>query len=110
ACDASAALGDTWTWDGSNWTQQQPILAPAPRFQAGITYDSDGQRVLLYGGCLSSNLGLQVCRSAAADLWSWDGTKWTPVTAIGSPGPRAGTQFAYDPVHKVAVLFSGAGP
>ena len=28
-------LGDTWTWDGTTWTQQAPVPSPPPPVQRG---------------------------------------------------------------------------
>jgi hypothetical protein len=105
ACDATVAAGDTWTWDGSNWTQQSSTLSPPPRYSSAMTYNSDTGQVLLYGGCI-----LDSCDTVSADLWSWDGASWSLVNAVSSPGPRYAGQLAYDPVHKTTLLFSGATP
>jgi hypothetical protein len=33
-------LGDTWTWDGTTWTQQAPATHPAARLSASMAYDA----------------------------------------------------------------------
>jgi hypothetical protein len=48
--DAGAVLDDTWTWDGSAWTQQHPSVSPPARAFAGMTYDPDGRDLILVGG------------------------------------------------------------
>jgi hypothetical protein len=103
-CTTTTAVSDTWTWDGTNWMQQSPTLAPTPRYGAAMTYDSYNQRVLLYGGCIES------CPTEGADLWSWDGSQWSLIDINSAPGARFAAQFAYDPVHNSAVLFSGSLP
>lgn len=45
-----AALGDTWTWDGSTWTEQHPAASPPARAYAAMTYDPHTRDVLLVGG------------------------------------------------------------
>ena len=30
-------LNDTWTWDGTNWTQQSPPVSPSPRQAVAMT-------------------------------------------------------------------------
>jgi hypothetical protein len=42
-------LGDTWTWDGSNWTQRVPAISPAIRYGAGIAGDVATGDVVLFG-------------------------------------------------------------
>src|SRR5437867_3683257 len=43
-------LGDTWTWDGSRWTEQHPSDSPSPRCCMGVAYDLAHGEVVLYGG------------------------------------------------------------
>src|SRR5438045_437701 len=28
---SNSSYGDTWTWDGTNWTQRSPAASPSPR-------------------------------------------------------------------------------
>jgi hypothetical protein len=42
-------LGDTWTYDGSTWTQL-PIAGPSPRSFVKMVYDSVRGRIVLFGG------------------------------------------------------------
>ena len=37
-------LGDTWTWDGTTWTQRHPATSPRARYGMGMTYDAAGAR------------------------------------------------------------------
>lgn len=46
---AGMAYGDTWTWDGTNWTQQFPPVSPSPRQWATVVYDP-----LIKGSCFSA--------------------------------------------------------
>jgi hypothetical protein len=103
-CTTTAAASDTWTWDGTNWVQQSSTLAPSARYGAATTFDSDNERVLLYGGCIGS------CPTEGADLWAWDGAQWSLIDINSAPGARFCAQFAYDPAHKKTVLFSGSLP
>ena len=48
----SAPFGDTWAWDGKHWTQLQDI-GPA-RAHAGMAYDSDRSRSVLFGGAIDN--------------------------------------------------------
>jgi hypothetical protein len=42
-------LGDTWQWDGNDWTQL-PIAGPSPRSFTKMVYDSNRHRTVLFGG------------------------------------------------------------
>jgi hypothetical protein len=45
----AGVLGDTWQWDGNNWTQV-PIAGPAARSFTKMVYDSNRHRTVLFGG------------------------------------------------------------
>src|SRR5579884_1264095 len=96
--------GQTWTWNGSAWTQQNPAASPSARMDPGMAYDPVHQRVVLFGG--------QSGTSFDADTWAWDGTGWTEltanfVTAGAGPSPRAGAMMADDPANDTVVMFGG---
>src|SRR5437867_4343003 len=38
--DCCLYYGDTWTWDGSAWTEQFPANSPSPRMVGVMTYDA----------------------------------------------------------------------
>jgi hypothetical protein len=94
----SRFLGDTWTWDGVTWTQQQPAASPSPRGFAIAATDPGTREVVLYGG-----IGLQV----HGDTWTWDGTTWTEQHPAETPGVLLGAAIATDPARRRVVLFGG---
>src|SRR5690242_14395101 len=59
----------TWTWDGSTWTQRQPLHSPPARLDAGMVYDALDGQVVLFGGVGPA--------STRGDTWTWNGTDWT---------------------------------
>ena len=59
----SAILGDTWTWNGSTWTQQAPATSP-PGYFAATGYDAATASVVLFGGEASPGAPL-------GDTWTW---------------------------------------
>lgn len=46
---AHTLFGDTWSWDGSHWTQVQDI-GPTGRWRHTMTYESAEKRIMLFGG------------------------------------------------------------
>jgi len=42
--------GDTWEWDGKNWTEIKTAVAAIPRYRHKLAYDSARQRTVLFGG------------------------------------------------------------
>ena len=63
-------LGQTWEWNGSNWTQRV-VSGPPPRSDAGMVYDSARKRIVLFGGRRGSP-----DNSDLGDTWEWDGASW----------------------------------
>ena len=68
--NGNGTLGDTWTYDGTNWTRQSPASSPTARYGPGMTYDSTRRLVVLFGGYGGGEL---------SDTWTWDGSTWTCV-------------------------------
>src|SRR5437870_7656880 len=42
------AVNDTWTWDGTTWSEQHPALSPPPRYSQAMAYDANHQQVVLF--------------------------------------------------------------
>jgi hypothetical protein len=100
---SSGVVNDTWTWNGTTWTQRQPATSPPPRAAAGGAYDRAHGRVLLFGGIVNVN-GKE---NYFGDTWSWDGTTWTQLNPATSPSARQLPDMAYDPTGQQVVLFGG---
>jgi ASPM-SPD-2-Hydin domain-containing protein/galactose oxidase-like protein len=47
---APSFFNDTWTWDGTNWTQQLPATSPPTTTLPGMTYDEARSQIVLFGG------------------------------------------------------------
>jgi hypothetical protein len=91
---------DTWSWDGTNWTQLHPPLSPPPRTSASMAYDRQHETILLFGGASIAGLPLN-------DTWSWNGTGWTQLYPEQAPEARCGAVMAYSEARKCCVLFGG---
>ena len=106
--DGSAFLNDTWTWNGTAWSNAtaSPVTSsntPPARQNASMAYDGATQTVILFGGCTASG-----CPSN--DAWSWDGGAWSQLSAngaAGSPPARQNAGMAYDGATGAAILFGG---
>jgi hypothetical protein len=94
-------LADTWTWEGTTWTQQHPSVSPPARNAAVMAGDPASHRLVLFGGYDGTTwLG---------DTWTWDGSTWTHQNPISSPPARDVAVMAADPTSGHVVLFSGGG-
>ncbi len=95
---------DTWTWDGLNWTQQNPANPPAARDGGAMAYDPALGQVVLFGGEQNPQSPNYI-----NDTWVWSGTTWTSVNFPNSPGARyAYNQFTYDAAQNQLILFGGS--
>jgi hypothetical protein len=91
----AAIMGDTWHWDGNEWTQVQDV-GPSARRGHAMAYDNTAQRVFLFGGAGSSGSGQD-------DTWAWDGAMWSQIADTG-PDPRVACALVAD---GGLVLFGG---
>jgi hypothetical protein len=91
---------DTWTWDGSDWTEQHPTHSPSPRQELGMAYDAAAGNVVLFGGNDVFHF--------LSDTWTWDGSDWTRQRPALSPPGRSATTTASDANGQVLV-FGGQG-
>lgn len=96
----TSALGDTWLWDGSNWTQASPQTSPSARAEHAMVYDSAHGQVVLFGGVGGTG--------TVGDTWTWEGSSWTQGSPEASPPARSQHAMAYDSAHDQVVLFGGA--
>lgn len=96
----AAWLGDTWIWDGANWTQQNPATSPSGRTSSAAVYDPTHRNVVLFGGQDSGDNFLN-------DTWMWDGADWSQAAPANSPPGRGDAAMAFDANTGQAVLFGG---
>jgi hypothetical protein len=120
--DHYGELDDTWTWNGSEWTQVDDAddpgctttctsgtSSPVGSVTPVMAYDQASDQLVLFGGDdYSGN-----------STWVWSGTTWTQVDDAGDPGctnscsssppSRSGGGFDYDPALGALVLFGGLG-
>jgi hypothetical protein len=94
----ATVFGDTWTYDGSTWTQQA-VSGPSPRYGHSMAYDAQRQVVVLFGGAL------QWPNGESNETWEWNGATWTLRTPAVSPPPRHGHASApFPPLGGIVVL------
>jgi hypothetical protein len=76
-------LNDTWTWDGTRWTQAHPAASPWERSGALAASDTADGQVILYGGGANS----QYFGVSYSDVWTWAQGSWALVqpTTISTP-------------------------
>ena len=102
---ATGGLQDTWTWNGTDWTQHSPTNVPPTRTHPGMSYDFARGVVVMFGGRFHG--GPAGPMDVRNDLWEWNGTDWTQIMATNPPPARYSGTMAYDVARGVHVLFSG---
>ncbi len=107
--NSSTFFQDTWTWNGSGWTQQCTACGvgtlPAGRELHAMAYDASRARVVLFGG---QKLGSVVLN----DTWEWDGAAWAqkclaPPCSNTVPAIRQNHVMTYDANRKKVVMTGG---
>ncbi|MFZ0665977.1 MAG: kelch repeat-containing protein, partial [Acidimicrobiales bacterium] len=93
---------ETWSWNGTNWTELSPSNSPSPRFGESLAYDGATDQLVLFGGQSPDGSTLY------NDTWLWDGTDWSNVTpGSGNPLGRYGASMVYDPSTSQFILYAG---
>ncbi|MFX0058625.1 MAG: Kelch repeat-containing protein [Candidatus Heimdallarchaeota archaeon] len=95
---------ETWVGNpGSNtWQKMSPILAPQARFSHAMTYDSESDRVILFGGYSGSTF--------FSDTWAYDfnANAWEELINATHPTARGAHAMVYDSESDRTVLFGGS--
>ena len=96
-------LKDTWIYDynTNTWTEATPSESPGDRAGSAMVYDSESDRVIMFGGINTNNEFLK-------DTWEYDynTNTWTEMTPPDSP-QRAGHAMAYDSESDRVIMFGG---
>ena len=73
-------LNDTWTWNGTTWTQHNPAASPPARSGASMDFDSGSGQLVLFGGIASI--------ATFGDTWVY--LPVTPAPTVTAVSPKAG--------------------
>src|SRR5579862_3951983 len=100
-------LGDTWVWNGSDWTQITSFILtpalPAPRFGASMAYDPGNKRTMLFGGVDANGnvlsdtwlFGVQTfCLTTCSTFGQWSQLSFA---AGASPPGRRDASMGFNP-------------
>ena len=75
-------LNDTWTWNGTTWTQLSPAASPPARYFATMDYDAGAGQLVLFGGADSTS---------AYNLDTWVYLPVTPIPTVSAVSPNSGS-------------------
>jgi hypothetical protein len=90
---------DTWTWDGSDWSNDTDQHPPPARTATELAYDDSLRQVIMFGG--------RQVNHVFDDTWAWDGSRWTQQQPAQHPRGRQWPSMAYDAAIGRVVLFGG---
>ncbi|MCA8950030.1 MAG: hypothetical protein KDE27_11040 [Planctomycetes bacterium] len=96
----SAAMSDTWEFDGREWSLRPTANAPSPRWAHRLAHDFVRQRVVLFGGRDTNGF--------FDDTWEWDGVAWTQRSPATVPVRRGWHQLVYDTLRGLTVMIGGS--
>ncbi len=98
-----ASLQDTWAYDfdQNRWFEEVPSSALAARYAHAMSYDSEADRIILFGGSALGRL--------TNETWAYDANTrtWEARQPRSSPPARYEFAMAYDVHSRRTVLFSG---
>ncbi len=99
---AFSGLGETYEWNGNQWSALTPATAPVSRCGHAMAYDSTRKRIVFFGGHNE-----YPPYQNYDDTWEWDGGNWIRRTPAIKPSTRWGYAMVYDVARKRCVLFGG---
>jgi hypothetical protein len=94
----TATFADTWTYDGTTWTEVTGA-GPSARVAPAVAFDKARNEVVLFGGGNWSPY--------YADTWRWNGSVWTEVTPASAPTMRQSARMVFDATRSLVLLFGG---
>ncbi|MHA1200313.1 MAG: Kelch repeat-containing protein [Candidatus Heimdallarchaeaceae archaeon] len=102
---------ETWLYDYATemWTEADPSTFPIERNYHTMTYDSESDRVIMFGGELIADASPTGENQLFNDTWAYDVNLdiWTNITPAVSPLPRMGCDMAYDIENDMIIMFGG---
>lgn len=103
--DVGNVLNETWIFNciSDEWREVFPTLAPPPRADASLYFDSVNEKFILFGGYKGES------EYFSNDLWMYDITTnvWTDITPLTSPPDSYGHRMVYDNINHQGILFGG---
>src|SRR4051794_28387497 len=99
-CATTTTTEETYEWDGTNWTKITLTSFAGPLVGSALTFDSDRQVAVLFGGAPSAGVLL-------TGTYTYSNGAWVGTGDVAYPVPRSLFTFTSDPVNKVIYLFGG---
>ena len=98
-------INQTWTWDGTSWTEVEHDRPPQ-RILPAMWYDPHLKKTVIFGGLGRADSNA-TSLTRFSDMWSFDGTNWSEIKPAHVPPARYGAQVAVNPNTGNVLLFGG---
>ena len=103
---------DTWAYDynANIWVNSTPALNPAGRIAHAMTYDSESDKVIVFGGAdFSAQLFTSGDKPYLAETWAYDynTNTWENLTTSEGPDSRIESSMVYDSESDKCILYGG---
>ncbi|MFX0171611.1 MAG: kelch repeat-containing protein [Candidatus Hodarchaeota archaeon] len=97
------SFNDTWLFNLTSytWTEIAPAIAPSPRYDPRMFYDSMNNEIVLYGGYLENGY--------SNNTWCFfpSNNSWRELKQIEAPSARYGHRMVYSTTKEKGFLFAG---
>ena len=100
-------LSDLWVLNGQRWKKIETESTPQPRTFAALTYDSENDRLVLFGGSKVLFGKGPDAQNLLNDTWQFKNDQWEKLITNNAPSPRAEAVMVYDKSRGAIVLFGG---
>lgn len=111
---ARDALSETWAYDFNTdtWTNMEPENAPPAMIGAPLVYDTQADRIIMFGGLDVASLIDSRSIVFLNDIWvyDFDTNTWTKLETSGGPSGRNYHVMTYDAAADRVIVFGGAVP
>ena len=101
--------GDVWAFDltTETWSEVAKETGPSARINAGVAYDPDAHRMIVFGGNASASGRGYI---ALNDTWVLDlnTNSWSELATTGAPTPRLFQSALWDQARQRMVIHGGA--
>jgi N-acetylneuraminic acid mutarotase len=103
---------DTWSYDynSNSWTNMTSTLNPIGRFGHAMTYDSESDRVIIFGGAdFLNEIFVTGDLPYLDETWAYDynTNTWENLTTTEGPEARIESSMVYDSESDRCILFGG---
>ncbi|WP_170827512.1 kelch repeat-containing protein [Roseivirga sp. 4D4] len=105
--DQEQVLSDLWVMEDTDWRKIETNDGPQPRTFAPLIYDSENDRLILFGGSKVLFGKTTDPQNLLNDTWQFKNKQWGKLITNNAPSPRAEAVMVYDESRNTVVLFGG---